>query len=48
MSLKGQGDMKLADAIALVHATPHSRRSEFAREIWAKRRARGRGEEVPF
>jgi hypothetical protein len=50
LSLKGQGGtMALPDAITMVHATPHSRRSEFAREIWNRRRQHGGGkEEVPF
>lgn len=51
MSMKGQSNqMSLRDAIAMVQDTPSSRRSEFAREIWARRRARGtdRLDEVPF
>jgi hypothetical protein len=53
LSLKGEGGtMDLDDAIAMVHATPHGKRSEFADEIWRRRRARGtarRGaDEVPF
>jgi len=41
MSLKGQSDqMSLPDAIGLVHQTPASDRSKFAREIWSRRRAR--------
>lgn len=51
LSLRGQGGtMELQDAIAMVHATPHAQRSEFADEIWQRRRARGTAyrEEVPF
>jgi hypothetical protein len=50
MTLRGESNqMSLGDAIALVHATPQSRRSEFAREIWEHRRARGTDSiAVPF
>lgn len=49
MVLKGHSDsMPLSRAIAMVHATPASRRSEFAQEIWRRRRARGTDTEVPF
>jgi len=56
MTLSGRGGtMKLADAIAMVHATPHEQRSEFARRIWEIRRQRGTArsaksakDEVPF
>lgn len=51
LSLRGEGGtMQLQDAIAMVHATPHAKRSEFASEIWRRRQARGtaRREEVPF
>jgi hypothetical protein len=49
MALKGEGGtMSLSDAIAMVHATPHSKRSEFAREIWERRRRSGKESEVPF
>jgi HNH endonuclease len=47
MVLKGNSEvMTLRDAISIVHNTPHSKRSEFAREIWRKRKERGGG--VPF
>lgn len=46
MTLKGESDaMTLSDAIAMVHATPAAKRSEFAHDIWRKRREHG---EVPF
>jgi hypothetical protein len=50
--IKGESDaMLVADAVALIHATPPERRSEFGREIWRKRRAHygptGRAD-VPF
>ena len=42
--------MKVRDAVEMIRATPPGRRSEFAREIWARRRERGtdRKGEVPF
>lgn len=48
MALRGEGDMKLSDAIAMMHATPHTKRAEFAAEIWRRRRARGSDKKVPF
>lgn len=53
LSLRGESDaMPTADAIALIHATPPERRSQFARQIWQKRRAHfgptGRSDSVPF
>ncbi len=50
MSLKGEGEtMDIPAAVAMVHATPHARRSEFAGEIWRRRRRRGTDrQEVPF
>ena len=53
MSLKGESNqMSVADAVELVHATPPDRRSEFAEQIWARRRERGTdrpaSSEVPF
>jgi hypothetical protein len=49
-SMKGESDqMPVPDAVAMIHATPPARRSEFAREIWARRRERGTDRtEVPF
>ena len=42
MSIKGDPDqMGLADAVALIRATPDWRRSAFAREIWDRRRQQG-------
>jgi hypothetical protein len=44
--------MPVADAVAMIHATPPERRSEFAQEIWRKRRAHygatGRSDSIPF
>jgi hypothetical protein len=51
MSMKGQStEMTVPAAVEMIRATPPARRSEFANEIWAKRRERGtdRKEEVPF
>jgi hypothetical protein len=41
MSMKGEGDMSVPDAVSLVHDTPPARRSRFAKEIWRLRRQRG-------
>lgn len=39
LSLKGESDaMDPESALAMVHATPSSQRSRFAREIWRRRR----------
>lgn len=49
--LRGEGMMSTAAAVALVRATPTSRRQQFAAEIWALRRERGtdkRQGEIPF
>jgi hypothetical protein len=53
LSMKGQsGAMPLKAAVEMIRATPPERRSEFAQEIWERRRARygpsGRGDSVPF
>ena len=42
MSMKGEpgGNMSVAGAAAMIHATPPEDPSPFAREIWAKRRKR--------
>ena len=49
MSMKGDGGtMAVADAVAMIHATPAEARSDFAREIWAKRRRHGTDRAVPF
>jgi hypothetical protein len=51
MAMKGDGgDMSVADAVAMVHATPPDRRSTFAKEIWRKRRQHGTDKPgaVPF
>lgn len=40
--LRGEsGEMKVKDAVALIHATPPARRSRFAEDIWKIRRAKG-------
>jgi hypothetical protein len=51
--MNGQSNsMPVADAIAMIHATPPEKRSQFAREIWQKRRKHygptGRNDSVPF
>jgi hypothetical protein len=42
--------MAVGDAVAMIHATPPEKRSEYAQEIWSRRRAHGtdRKERVPF
>ena len=49
LSMKGEagGNMDVAAAVDLIHNTPQSTRSMFAKEIWARRRER-RSSEVPF
>jgi hypothetical protein len=53
MSMNGDpgGNMRVEDAVAMIHATPPEQRSRFAKEIWNIRKRRygatGR-EEVPF
>ena len=51
--MKGESDqMTVPAAVEMIRATPLQRRSEFAEEIWERRRARygpsGRGGSVPF
>src|SRR3990172_11487374 len=42
MSMRGESDqMTVSDAVAIIHATPASNRSRFAREIWRLRREHG-------
>ncbi len=50
MSMKGEpgGNMSVADAVALIHATPPAARSRFAKQIWGIRRKRGTDTRVPF
>jgi hypothetical protein len=51
MALHGQSNaMSRADAVEMIHQTPDWQRSEYAREIWDRRRARGtdKTSEVPF
>lgn len=49
MVTKGESDaMSLSDAVAIIRATPHSRRSEFADAIWQRRKERGTDRSVPF
>ena len=47
--MKGESDaMPVADAVAMIRATPPEERSQFAREIWHIRRQRGTDTQVPF
>lgn len=48
LSLKGEGPMEPAAAAEVVRATPPQKRSEFAREIWERRRQHGTDKLVPF
>jgi hypothetical protein len=49
MSMKAESDaMSVPAAVEMIRATPPARRSEFAREIWERRRERGTDWEVPF
>ncbi len=51
LSIKGDsgGNMPVAEAVDVIRATPPSKRSSFAREIWAIRRRRGTDRSaVPF
>jgi hypothetical protein len=52
MSAKGESDaMTVSAAVEMIHATSQRKRSEFATEIWRRRRARGTDRsslEVPF
>ena len=47
LSMKGEsGAMPVDTAVEMIRATPQSRRSEFAREIWQRRREHGT--DMPF
>jgi hypothetical protein len=41
LSMKGQGTMAPAAAVEMIHATPPEQRSNFAEDIWQRRRERG-------
>lgn len=52
-AMKGENDsMSVADAVAMIKATPPEDRSRFARDIWRRRKKRygdsGKASEVPF
>jgi hypothetical protein len=49
-SMKGESDqMRVADAVAMIRATPDWQHAAFAQEIWERRRQRGTDRtEVPF
>jgi hypothetical protein len=52
-AMKGESDdMSVDSAVALIRATPPSRRSAFAKEIWSRRKQRygstGRSDSPPF
>jgi hypothetical protein len=42
MAMKGESsDMTVPAAVAMIHATPPDRRSQFAKEVWSRSRRRG-------
>jgi len=48
MSMKGESDqMPVREAVKMIHQTPASAQSSFAREIWRLRRATG-DKNIPF
>ena len=48
-SMKGESDqMTVPAAVEMIRATAPERRSEFAREIWERRKERGTDRNVPF
>ncbi len=49
LSAKGESDeMSVPEAVAMIRATSPEKRSQFAEEIWRRRRARGTDRRVPF
>jgi transposase len=42
------GNMPVSEAVAMIRATAPQQRSEFAKEIWNRRRRRGTDRSVPF
>jgi hypothetical protein len=49
LSAKGEShQMTVPAAVEMIRATPPEQRSQFAREIWRKRRKHGRDRPVPF
>jgi len=48
LSMKGEGPMEPAAAVEMIRATPPERRSDFARQIWERRRQHGTDRLVPF
>ena len=49
LSAKGESDaMTVPAAVEMIRATPDYRRTQFAQEIWSRRRARGTDTQVPF
>ena len=53
LSMKGESDqMSVPAAVEMIHATPPEKRSEFAHQIWARRKRKGtdtwQREEIPF
>jgi hypothetical protein len=49
MSMKGESDaMTVPAAVEMIRATPPEKRSQFAGEIWRRRREHGTDKLVPF
>lgn len=49
LSAKGESDaMTVPAAVEMIRATPGYRRTQFAQQIWSRRRERGTDTQVPF
>ncbi len=49
LSVKGEtSDMTVRQAVEMIRATPAARRSQFAGEIWSRRREHGTDKQIPF
>jgi hypothetical protein len=47
--MKGESsEMPVSAAVEMIHATPPAKRSEFAKEIWRRRRDHGTDRSAPF
>jgi hypothetical protein len=47
--MKGESTaMSVTTAVEMIRATPPEKRSDFAKEIWRKRRQHGTDKTVPF
>jgi hypothetical protein len=49
LSAKGEAsDMTVRQAVDMIRATPAARRSQFAQQIWDRRREHGTDTRIPF